>query len=218
MDPLEFEPVSDTNVEDLGYIAPSLEDKKEASRYDQINDIQEKRKQFILDIKNGEIDSEDFPMIVRKFARDVDISKLENGKYLIKNSSTPIGQMFLKFVLSGKIWKDRPDAVSAIELNKLITKAAEEILRYIPIEYDHPTRKLHSMQKNGELIQLINDNLKKKHYDLFDQEWIDKTIKPMVLQKLFDMRKEELQNNRGKMNEQIDSLRIKLKNIFNLPV
>lgn len=217
MDPLDFGAnISDTSQDiDLSVTPISTDEKAEANRYDNIEDVQSKRKQAIYDIKTGVLDSTDFPTIFKKFGEVLD--KLPDGKFVIRppadNYGRGVATKLLKFISTGYVG-DALASKSMGELKKIAGEVAEETLRHIPTNNSHPTRKLQSLMKNGTLDEIINFNLKKKHYDLFDQKWIKEVLQPMILHKIFELRKAEKAIARGELGEGLQVIVGNLKSIF----
>lgn len=209
--PLDFGNVETQNIEDLDYSPPEI-DKEESERYMYIPDIQDKRAQLVLDIKNGVLDSKDYPNIIKQFAKNVKLEKISDNKYKILNSGDPISIRFGTFKMTGKIWKsDSPDAIGINDFNKVIKYAAYEINRvyFEGKKNDHPSRTFNRLKKSGKFDEILNFSLKKFHFDLFDQEWINK-----IREKLYHVIIQEVLNIRKvKFNESL--IKEKLLNLFN---
>jgi len=217
MEPLDFgADVSDTSKDIYLSVNPmSNDEKEEANRYDSISDMQSKRKQAIYDIKTGVLDASDFPTIFKKFSELID--KLPDGKFIVRtpadNYSRGLSTKMLKFISTGYVG-DALASKSMGEIKKIVSDIAEETLMHIPTNNSHPTRKLQSLMKNGTLDDIINFNLKKKHYDLFDPKWIKGTLQPLILSKIFELRKSEKAIARGELGEGLQIILGNLKSVF----
>lgn len=205
----------DANTTDLSVHEPSAASNQEAHRYDGINDIQDKRKQVIYDIKKGELDASEYPVIFKKFAEIID--KTPEGKFLYlnpkSNHEAALRTKLMKFVATGKIG-DALVSSSMGEIKKMAKDIAIEVLRYIPLSTDHPTRKLQALQKNGTLSDIINFNLHKKHYDIFDPSWYQTYVHPEVMKLIMNYRKTDQRELRGHFQESLSNIREKLKQIY----
>jgi hypothetical protein len=95
----------DAQTTDLSTIEPSNDERQEASRYDQIEDMPSKRKQLIYDIKNGILNPSEYPLIFKKFSEIID--KTPEGKFLYLNPQTTYQQAartkLINFVMTGKL-------------------------------------------------------------------------------------------------------------------
>jgi hypothetical protein len=206
----------DSQTTDLSTIEPSVQDKEEAHRYDSINDIQDKRKQVIYDIKKGILNASDYPVIFKKFAEILD--KTPEGKFLYtapkSNYEQSLRTKLVNFVMTGKLG-DALVSASMGEIKKIAKDITTEILRYIPLDYDHPTRKLKALYKNGTIQEIIDFNLKKKHYDIFDSSWYQKNVNPEVMKLLTHYRKTDQGELRGQFKESFNLIKEKLKLIYN---
>ncbi len=217
MEPLDFgADVSDTSKDiDLSVTPMSNDEKAEANRYDGIEDMPSKRKQAIYDIKKGVLDARGFPTIFKKFGEVID--KLPDGRFVIRppadNYGRGIATKLVNFINTGYVG-DALASKSMGEIKKVVSDVAEETLMHIPTNNSHPTRKLQSLMKNGTLDDIINFNLKKKHYDLFDQKWIKETLQPLILHKIFELRKAEKAIARGELGEGLQVIAGSLKSIF----
>jgi hypothetical protein len=190
---------------------PSPEDQREAGRYDSITDIRDKRRQILWDIKNGNVEAGDYPTVLGIYANYID--KLPDGKFVIRGgaNSPKDKERFTKtinFISSGKI--DALSSAGTPDVKKIITSVAEEILRQIPTENDHPTRKLLALIKNGTVDESINFFLKKHHYDIFGDNFI-MYIKPLIINKTVELRKSEVNMKRRGIQEEFQRA---IRNIF----
>lgn len=217
MEPLDFGAnIDDTSKDiDLSTEPITSDERDEANRYDNLNDPQSKRKQVIYDIKTGVLDSSDFPTIFKKFSQLID--KLPDGKFIVRtpndNYSRGLSTKLIKFISTGFVG-DALASKSMGEIKKIVSDIAEETLMHIPTGNSHPTRKLQSLMKNGTLDDIIGFNLKKRHYDLFDSKWIKETLHPLVLKKIFELRKSEKAIARGELGEGLQIILGNLKSIF----
>lgn len=223
MEPLDFgSDPSDTSKDvDLSVDPFTTEEKSEASRYDGIQDIQDKRKQAIYDIKTGAIDGSNFPLIFKKLAEVID--KLPDGRFVIRPPEDSYGRglatKLVKFIQTGFIG-DALASKAVGELKKITNDIADETMLHIPTNVTHPMRKIQALMKKGrkgepsKLDEIIDFNLKKKHYDLFDPKWVIGTLKPMILAKIFELRKSEKALARGEMGEGLEVMVGNLKSIF----
>lgn len=205
----------DSNTTDLSIIEPSSDEKQEAGRYDGIKDVQDKRKQVIYDIKTGVLDAAEYPVIFKKFSEIID--KTPEGKFLYLNPKTnhelAMRTKLMKFVATGKIG-DALVSSSMGEIKKMSRDIALEIIRHIPLSTSHPTRKLQALQKNGTIQDIIDFNLKKKHYDIFDPSWYQTYVNPEVMKLVMNYRKTDQRELRGHFKESLGRIREKLKQIY----
>lgn len=205
----------DSQTTDLSITEPTSSETAEANRYDSIKDVQDKRKQIILDIKSGKLDSSDYPTILKKFTEIV--GKTEDGRFLYlnpkSNHEVAMRTKLLKFISSGKVG-DALVSSSMGEVKKIAKNIALEVLRHIPSNHSHPARKLQSLQKNGTLQDIVDFNLKKKHYDIFDPSWYQTYVHPEVMNLIMNFRKTDQRELRGLFKESFDIIREKLKLIY----
>lgn len=205
----------DSHTTDLSTTEPSSSEKEEVKRYDNIYDIHDKRKQVILDIKSGILNSSDYPVILKKFGEIVD--KTNEGRFLYLNPKSnyelAMRTKLIKFISTGKIG-DALISSSMGEIKKIAKNIALEILRHIPLNTTHPTRKLISLQKNGTIQDIINFNLKKKHYDILDPSWYQTYVNPEVMKLVMNYRKTDQRELRGQFQESLNNIREKLKLIY----
>lgn len=209
----------DSQTTDLSTIEPSNDEKQEASRYDQITDMPSKRKQLIYDIKKGILNPNEYPIIFKKFSEIID--KTPDGKFLYLNPQTTYQQAtrtkLISFVMTGKLG-DALVSSSLGEIKKIARDIADEVYLHIPLSDDHPMRKLKALEKNGTLQDIIDFNLKKKHYDVFDKSWYEKNVKPTVMNYIFNYRKADHNEMKGKLEglfkESLQNIKEKLKQIY----
>lgn len=195
--PLDFDTVQDL---DLSISPPDESEKEEASRYDNITDLPSKRKQILWDIKNGVIDSSEFPSVLPLYSKFID--KLPSGQFLIKGAANSPKEKELytktiKFINSGSM--DALSSKGAGEVKKIISSVAEEISRHLPLDHDHPTRKLISLMKNGTLDDSMRFYLKKHHYDIFGDSFYN-YIRPLILNKIGEIRQAEFDARKSGIN------------------
>lgn len=199
--------VSNTaNDVDLSVTPATPEEQQEAHRYDGIDD-QTKRKQVLYDIKTGKLNPKNFPVLFSVWAKVID--KDPDGRFKFVAPPTKL----LKFIQTGSVG-DALVSRSMGDIKKMATDIAEEVLRHIPTTNDHPLRKLQALQKNGTLKDIIDFNLRKRHYDLFDQQWYNQVLNPLILNTLSELRKSEKSELRGDLRESLEYARIELRKIF----
>jgi hypothetical protein len=205
----------DSQTTDLSVTEPTSSEREEANRYDSIQDIQSKRKQIIYDIKTGVLDASEYPVIFKKFSEIID--KTPEGKFLYlnpkSNHEAGMRTKLMNFISTGKMG-DALASSSMGEVKKIAKNIALEILRHIPLNNTHPTRKLQSLQKNGTIQDIIDFNLKKKHYDVFDPSWYMTYVNPEVMSLVMNYRKTDQRELRGQFKESFDTIRDKLKQIY----
>lgn len=209
----------DSQTTDLSTIEPSSDEKQEASRYDQITDLPTKRKQIIYDIKKGILNAREYPLIFKKFSEIID--KTSDGRFLYTNPQSTyyhaLRTKLITFVMTGKLG-DALASSSLEEIKRIAREIADEVYLHIPLTNDHPTRKINALEKNGDLQDIIDFNLKKKHYDVFDRTWYMKNIKPLVMEYIYNYRKSDHNEMKGKLEdlfrESLQNIREKLKQIY----
>lgn len=206
----------DSQTTDLSTIEPSPEDRKEASRYDNINNMQDKRKQVLWDIKQGILNANDYPVIFKKFIQI--INKLPDGRFVYvqpnSNYERSLRTKLITFIQTGKIG-DALVSSSMGEIKKIIKDTSEEVLRHIPLNNDHPMRKLKSLYKNGTIQEIIDFYLKKNNYDMFDSSWVHNTLNPEIMKQIFNFRKIDKSELKGNLKESIERIKLNLKQIYN---
>jgi hypothetical protein len=212
MEPLDF---GTADTVDLSTEKPTQQDNAEIHRYDTITDVQDKRKQVLVDIKNGTLDAKNYPTIMKKFSEI--ITKLPDGRFMYSSPKSNYEQSLrtklITFIHTGKLG-DALASNSMGEVKRIAKDIAEEILRYIPLDYSHPMRKIMSLYKNGTLQEIIDFNLKKKHYDLFDKSWYNSTVNPLVMEYITHFRKTDKAELRGEFKESLENIKNKLKTIY----
>lgn len=230
---------SDTSKEvDLTVKPFTTAEKAEAERYDHIENIYDKRHQAVYDVKTGAVNVSNFPTIFRALARAINV--LPDGKFVTRppDVDTPVTAAEAKkkgLVVIGNVGYARGvasklskfinigvvgDALMSDEINKIANDIADETMLHISLDTDHPMRKLKVLMKKGkgeklsQLDDIIDFNLKKKHYDVFDQKWVNGTLKPMIFSKIFELRKSEKALARGELGEGLEVILGNLKSIF----
>ena len=226
MDNLDFGAGNlDDLTQDLSTLPPSQSDNTELHRYDKIQDVQDKRKNIIYDIKAGKLDPKDYPLIFQQFAKILDI--LPDGRFVYRlpptqdkskeNYYLALRTKLMNFISTGKI-ADALASSGTPEIKRIAREIADEVMLQIPLDTDHPTRKILSLYKNGTLQDIINFNIKKKHYDIFDQSWVDKTLNPLVMNLIAQTRKGEKAAARGDlvgaMREEINHIKDMIRKVY----
>jgi hypothetical protein len=210
MDNLDF---GDAPVIDM-----SDQDKQEASRYDSIPNIGQRRKALIYDIIDGKLDQETLkklPTFIKVIAKSINrVQDPKTGQYLLKIGTTPrereMATKYQKFLATGE--GDALASKSMEEVKTIAKEVAQEVLRHIPTENDHPTRKLIGLLKSGVVDDSLNFYLKKAHYDLFG-ETLKFTVKRLALEYINQFRNADLATKKGNLQE---SFKSKLKKVYGL--
>ena len=211
----------DDHTQDLSTIPPTSAENAELHRYDKITDIQDKRKNIIYDIKAGKLDPNDYPLIFQKFAEILDM--LPDGRFVYRLPQTndkskenyylSLRTKLMNFVATGKIG-DALASTGSGEVKRIAREIADEVMRHIPLNTDHPGRKILSLYKNGTLQDIIDFNLKKKHYDIFDKSWYEKTLNPLVMNLVAKGRDAEKKELRGVFKESFDVLKEMIRKVY----
>jgi hypothetical protein len=193
-DQLDFGTTPDD--QDLSTIPNSNDEEKEIHRYDDIPDDQTKRKQVLYDIKigkdNGGLDADEFPVIFKKWAELFNVSKDAEGRFKFTIPQGSYGAIqykkLAKFLHTGYVG-DALASSSMPEIQKMARNIAREIVMHIPTKNTHLTRKIEALRKNGKFADIVGSALRKTHYDLFDHDWYNTVLNPMVLEAIHELRK-----------------------------
>lgn len=229
---------SDTSKEvDLTVKPFTVDEKAEAERYDGIKDIQSKRRQAIYDVKTGAVDPDKYPRIFRLFARMVD--KLPDGRIVIrpivddtkssahwKTKGFPVindpdfaagaSSKTLKFIMIGHAG-DISTGKNG-EIGKIADTIADQTIQHIATDNKEPGKKLKALLDNGTVDEIVDFYIKMKHYDLFAPEWITHKFRPLIIDKVSELRKSEKAFARtvktGRVVAGLEFITGKLRSIF----
>lgn len=165
-----------------------------------VMDIVSKRREFIYKYQNDLLPTDALiPTFIKVIANGAKIDKLPDGRYITRmlNSSPKQKEQASKlvnFINGGKT--DALATISVPEIRGMVEDIASEIIRHIPLENDHPTRKLLSLIKNGMLDDAISFHLKQNYYDIFGDKFYN-NIKLKVIERIKQMRDEDIKNKKS---------------------